>query len=253
MRLNLKRLIGIKVQRELDRIEVLQWAHFFFSTLAFMMMFKINGFGIFELIGIILFVVLYRLHFKLVNGLFYTFWTFSGFLFLLNFYWFYNGLFTFHSDILTYSSLLSIVFLGIQSFILSSPIYYPRVNWWEYDFRFRHDLKIMVKDSDKEFEGRLTDLRRGAGCLLLFDDLTIGAIVNVDLKGSQTSEPAPAGLKAEIMSKREDTIGRGITYGVRFVFSGQEEELAYRDFARSWKLELHSRKQRKFEKVEDPT
>ncbi len=70
---------------------------------------------------------------------------------------------------------MSAVLLGIEMYKLYGPIYYPLVNWWEYDFRFRSDVKVLVSLPDQAMvEGRLTDLRRKAGCVVLFDEMHVG-------------------------------------------------------------------------------
>ena len=53
------------------------------------------------------------------------------------------------------------------------------VKWWIYDFRYRNDVKIIVyhfSDIKKEtkINGRLTDVRRGAGCITLFENFPVG-------------------------------------------------------------------------------
>ena len=57
---------------------------------------------------------------------------------------FFQGIFTFQTSIISYNYLLGMLFLFMGMYTLSSPIYYPMVKWWIYDFRYRNDVKILV-------------------------------------------------------------------------------------------------------------
>jgi hypothetical protein len=100
----------------------------------------------------------------------------------------------------------------IEMIILFSPIYFPIVSWWNYDFRFRHDLKIQVRNVESvEKIARLSDLRRGAGCVSSFEDYAIGSDITlvVKLAGREFE------LEAEIFSRRQYSLGRPFIYGVK--------------------------------------
>jgi len=113
------------------------------------------------------------------------------------------------------------------------------VNWWEYDFRFRHDLKIKIEgDNEKEFEGRLTDLRQGAGCILSFEDFEVGKKIKIKI----SSESPQQIYEAEIKSSRRNIDGRPKIYGVYFTNNDKE----IRKIIEKWKIELKQRKWNKY-------
>jgi hypothetical protein len=132
--------------------------------------------------------------------------------------------------------------LGVEVYILSSPIYYPRVMWWEYDFRYRTDLKVDIfSEATEKSESRITDLRRNAGCIASFEEIKPGTIIKVEspryFKGI---------LEVEIISKRIYSLGRPFSYGVKFCLNNPEEVSAYNDLLNFWKNESIERRQRKF-------
>ena len=130
-------------------------------------------------------------------------------------------------------------------YILSSPIYYPRVSWWEYDFRYRDDLRIKVKSNESEFDARLTDLRRYAGCVALFEEVKMGDEIMVTAKVEDIS----VNLRGQVMSKRRDLIGRPLIYGVKFKFDSRSNRKRYLELVRLWKIEKNSKRKLKFAHV----
>ncbi len=173
-----------------------------------------------------------RVYYKSLQKLLYTFWTMTFFFTIYILYGFLKAK-SLDSDFLLVVYIVLILILMIQSYVLSSPIYYPLVRWWEYDFRYRHDLKITLECEGINVEGRLTDLRRGAGCVLSFEDFNIGSIVKI--KYMTMDELLLA--SAKIVSKREYSIGRGISYGIRFQFNDKEQRERLREFSKLWKKE----------------
>lgn len=104
------------------------------------------------------------------------------------------------------------VLLALGAWQISSPLYYPMVQWWEYDFRFRPDIRIWVEDGDTGYRARLTDLRRNAGCVVMFHAVPEGSSINVktDVMNQRFA------IRAEIVSRKEPILGRAFIYGVRF-------------------------------------
>jgi hypothetical protein len=141
--------------------------------------------------------------------------------------------------------LISTIILIMKMYILSSPIYYPRVSWWEYDFRYRDDLKIDVKDHEHEYEARLTDLRRFAGCVALFEELKLGHEIVISAK----VDDELVNLRGQVMSKRRDLIGRPLIYGVQFKFDSRSNKKRYIRLVRLWKKEKNSKRKLKFAHV----
>jgi hypothetical protein len=130
-------------------------------------------------------------------------------------------------------------------YILSSPIYYPRVSWWEYDFRYRDDLRIKVKSGESEYEARLTDLRRYAGCVGLFEELKLGDEIIVNAKIDDVTMI----LRGQVMSKRRYLIGRPVIYGVMFKFDSRVNKKRYIQLVQMWKKEKNNKRKLKFAHV----
>jgi hypothetical protein len=130
-------------------------------------------------------------------------------------------------------------------YILSSPIYYPRVSWWEYDFRYRDDLRIIVKAGESEYEARLTDLRRYAGCVGLFEELKLGDEIIINAKINNVT----MFLRGQVMSKRRYLIGRPVIYGVMFKFDSRVNKKRYIQLVQMWKKEKNNKRKLKFAHV----
>ena len=126
---------------------------------------------------------------------------------------------------------------------MSSPLFYPRLQWWVYDFRIRDDIKIYVTTQTTEVPARLTDLRREAGCFVIFDEYPIGDIFHIKTRFLDEMIE----FKTEIFSKREPCPGLGISYGVKFLFDSDEEKRLYHRFRRYWKVKSRGRIRRKFQ------
>jgi hypothetical protein len=126
--------------------------------------------------------------------------------------------------------LLSFFFLLMACYIISSPLYYPRFHWWEYDFRFRADIRCWVEVDGKQFRGRLSDMRRGAACLELFHTMPVGhpILITVEILNQNFI------LSGEVRSKREPIIGRSIVYGVKFVNQDIEQKQRLKFLTNYW-------------------
>lgn len=138
--------------------------------------------------------------------------------------------------------LSSLVLLGFESYQLWTPIYYPIVSWWEYDFRYRHDVKIKIIFAGETSEGRLNDIRRGAGCVVAFKNIGIGEPLQVELEEGKV-------FKVEIMSKRYYSLGRPLSYGVRFDLTEETDRINYDNYCLKWKRERKRKRMAKFEPV----
>jgi hypothetical protein len=126
---------------------------------------------------------------------------------------------------------ISVVFLVFACYIISSPLYYPRVNWWEYDFRFRADLRCWVEVDGQQYRARLSDLRRGAACLELFHNIPLNTPFQVNLEVLNQNFT----LTGEARSKREPIIGRSIIYGVKFVHPDLEHKQRLKLLTNYWR------------------
>ena len=237
---------NFKLRRDLDKIKFVHWGQFVFLFYALYQEYKLGVLGVVSLLTYsVILTGFYNLYFKTAQKLFYTFWTFSFIAFLYQGFSFLLFFFFYDFASLNYLYLMSLVFLFTEIYFLSSPIYFPRVSWWEYDFRYRDDIKIKVLSGDKKLTGRLTDIRRGAGCLVLFDQLKVGESINIEAKDKYRK----IFLRGEIMSKREYSIGRGTTYGVKFHFEEDDLKKQFQEFCLYWKEERRTKILRKFSKI----
>jgi hypothetical protein len=209
MKINLQ---SLRLKNDVHRTRLLHALHLFFVSLFVFARF-LNGTSgfLWTLLSFALVLIYYNFFWKTIKNLYYTFWTFSSLLLIFIFFQIYFV--EFHSA--TYSLLLAAIFLIAEMYVLSSPIYYPVVNWWDYDFRFRYDLPLKTKIAETEVEGRLTDLRRRAACIVLFEDISVGERLDLEMQFDE-HRFIPT---IEIMSKRQYSLGRPFHYGVSFRFN----------------------------------
>jgi hypothetical protein len=120
--------------------------------------------------------------------------------------------------------------LAIACYIISSPLYYPRFHWWEYDFRFRADIRCWVEVEGKQYRGRISDLRRGAACLELFNSMPVGQAIQINSQILNQNFT----LFAEVRSRREPIIGRSIIYGIKFVNNDLEQKQRLKFLTNYW-------------------
>lgn len=178
----------------------------------------------------ILLLVAYNFYYNALSNLYYSYWNMSlifGIYYLVslgrNFLVLSNpmigGLFC-----------LSLIFLVIACYIISSPLYYPRFHWWEYDFRFRADIRCWVEVDDQQHRGRLSDLRRGAACVELFHNVPVGTNIHINVEVLNQNFT----LTAEVRSRREPIIGRSVVYGVKFVNTDLEQKQRLKFLTNYW-------------------
>jgi hypothetical protein len=159
----------------------------------------------------------------------------------------FKGIWVYPSPIFFYLYALAFIFFSIEIYILFSPIYYPVISWWEYDFRYRDELKVKTKyfvgkEGEQSVEGRLTDLRREAGCLVLLNKLSIGEVISVEYENIAIKHS----FTAKIISRREPLVGRGFVYGVKFYFKDDEAKEDFENFVYLWKVDNKMRKRKKY-------
>jgi hypothetical protein len=183
------------------------------------------------ILQLILLVISYNFYFSALSNLFYSFWNMS---FIFGVYYSLSMTRNFlvlgnpFIGVLFFSSIL---FLLIACYIISSPLYYPRFHWWEYDFRYRAEIKCWVEIDGVQMRGRLSDLRRGAACLELFHVISI----NHSIKIHSVILNQNFHLDAEVRSKREPIIGRSIIYGIKFINNDLEQRQRLKLLTNYWK------------------
>lgn len=255
----------LQIKQDMDKIIVLHMGQLVFLAMALLielMTFQEKQWVFFKIIFV---GIVSLLFYKTLKHLYYTFWAFSIFFllfYLTNFFGSFSGEGTFS---LMNCYLFAMLLLAIEMYLLYSPIFYPVVRWWEYDFRYRHDLKAIVsietdkentesaitenketvKIEKKEYVGRMTDVRRNAGCIQLFENLKVSenVIINVSLD-DQTSKI----FKGKIISKRQYSIGRPWNYGIKMKFENIDEQKNYKEFEFNWKTDRQDKIRQKFEK-----
>jgi hypothetical protein len=188
------------------------------------------------------FLYLTKPYYKTIKHRYYTYWTFSAMLFIYLLIKINEQFFQVHQNHIGVLYTLAALILIIKMYILSSPIYYPRVSWWEYDFRYRDDVRITIKKAEHILEARLTDLRRLAGCVALFEELKLGEEIIVNAKVGQESVT----LRGQVMSKRRELLGRPLIYGIQFKFDSRTNKKRYGLLEKMWKKEKHSKRKSKF-------
>ena len=232
MKLSLNKL---KLKQDIDRFEVLHWGVFFFLLLGALYQCVSHGGWFLFLIQVCFFTFFFFFLRKLLRDLYYSFWTFTG---LLAIFLVFKIVRVDFWEFSFFSYLTSLSLLATEAYLLWTPIFYPMISWWEYDFRYRNDLKVKAIVDAQEIEGRLTDLRKGAGCISLFKELKVGEYVHIELEDGKS-------FKVEIMSKRYYSLGRPLSYGVRFELVEESEKQEFRLFSKFWR---NSRKQKRKEK-----
>lgn len=229
---------------ETKTIKFLMRAFFFLIHLAIMTEFVDNP--KFRIgLRLVFFLWLAKPYYKTIKHRYYTYWTFSALLFVYLLFKIYEQFYILNNDHIGILYLVSSLLLIIKMYLLSSPIYYPQISWWEYDFRYRDDLKISVKSGENDFSARLTDLRRQAGCVAMFEDLKLGEeiVINAALDEDNVL------LRGIVMSKRRDVIGRPLIYGVQFKFDSKSNKKRYTALERLWKKQKNSKRKMKFAHV----
>lgn len=229
---------------ETKTIKFLMRAFFFLIHLAIMT--EIVATPKFKLfVRLLFFLWLAKPYYSTIKHRYYTYWTFSALLFFYLLFKIYEQFFVLDNEHIGILYLISTLILVFKMYLLSSPIYYPQVSWWEYDFRYRDDLKIMVKSGENEFAARLTDLRRLAGCVAVFEELKLGDEIVINA----TMDEDNVMLRGIVMSKRRDVIGRPIIYGVQFKFDSKSNKKRYIRLERLWKKQKNNKRKLKFAHV----
>jgi hypothetical protein len=225
-------LIRFNLQNSYDKVKFLTLLQFILVLIAFvseaLVTHSVVYFSFF--FQLILLIFTYNFYYKALSQLYYSYWNIS---FILAIYYIFSmtrNFLVIDSPMIGTLFFFSLILLGIACYIISSPLYYPRVHWWEYDFRFRADIRCMVEVNGQQFRGRLSDLRRGAACLELFSHAQIGQPIQINLEILNQNFT----LYAEIRSKREPILGRSIIYGIKFVNSDLEQKQRLRLLSNYW-------------------
>lgn len=182
------------------------------------------------LVQLLILVVTFNFYHNSLKYLSYSFWNIS---FLLIVYYLLSlsrNFLVLGQPLVGMLFLMSLIVILVACYIISSPLYYPRVHWWEYDFRFRADIRCMADVGGKQYRGRLSDLRRGAACLELFCHTPVGQPIQIHLEILNQQFV----LFAEVRSKREPILGRSIIYGIKFTDNDLEQKQRLKLLTNYW-------------------
>lgn len=144
-----------------------------------------------------------------------------------------------------YFSFLGLIFLFMNAYIMSSPLFFPRVQWWEYDFRYRGDLKIKIDHNGDRFPARLTDLRRSEACVEAFEDMKIRETFNLEIELDEKL----FSIKGEIKTKKQIIPGRPFRYGIKIEFISPLQRKNFYELEKYWKNQKKVKMRRKFSDV----
>jgi hypothetical protein len=178
-----------------------------------------------------LLLIIFNFFYRALTNLFSSYWNIS---FILAFYYVVSAgrnLLIIGHPFIGLTFVLSFILLLIAGYIISSPLYYPRFTWWEYDFRFRADIRCFAEVDGSQYPARLSDLRRGAACMELFTHIPVGQVVQIHTEILNQNFT----FSAEVRSKREPIIGRSNVYGVKFVNNDLEQKQRLRFLANYWR------------------
>jgi len=225
-------MLKLNLQNSYDKVKFLTILQFVFVFIGFVSealvtQSVLNFSFIFQFI---LLLVSYNFYYSALSNLYYSYWNMSlifGIYYLVSLS---RNFLVMGNPTIGFLFLLSVCFLIMGCYIISSPLYYPRFHWWEYDFRFRADIRCWVEVDGKQFRGRLSDMRRGAACLELFNSMPVGhpILISVEILNQNFI------LYGEVRSKREPIIGRSIVYGVKFVNQDIEQKQRLKFLTNYW-------------------
>ena len=226
-------LSKFKIKDEFDKIVMITGFHLSLFLIAKLYEFIRYEFSFLSFLGLIFWFIYSRFFYRMVKNLFYSYWTFaiaSGIYIISDIY---SSLATYNDLSLFYFYCLSLLLLFFNCILLRTPLFYPVVSWWEYDFRYRNDIKATIKHDEKNEDARIVDLRGQAGGVAYFGDLEVGSTVLI----SPLYNDLKQDFSVEIVSKRKHSIGRPFVYGVRFKFSNDDDRNSFEKFAKFWQFE----------------
>ena len=155
-------------------------------------------------------IVFFMLFFRAIRRLLYSYWVFLCVLFLYVLISFFGSRELFLSEAFIF---LVILGLGVwQAYLMAGPTYYPRINWWEYDFRYRGDTKARMGIRDGFHDIRLNDIRMGEVSIYSFCELSPGEKIVVDkIDGMDEG----FSMEFDVVTVRTNIVGRPDIVGLR--------------------------------------
>lgn len=223
--------VSPSLEPEIKRVRSLQWAQFSFAFAAYFLSYWNvgNTFLWHSFVGCI-FLFFYSLYFRTVSNLYYSYWTFSGLFFILYIIGIIKNLSYDASTFAFWGYIVAWAALVAESYLLSKPTFFPMVNWWEFDFRYRRDLKAEVIEGENVYPARITDVRMNSIALHTFTDLRLDDPYRVKVYLGDESVI----LDLALLTHREQTLGRGIIYGAFLNLSSSRNRIVSLKLKQYW-------------------
>lgn len=222
----------LNLQKSYDKVKFLTILQFVMVIIAFVSEALVTKsmFYFSFIFQFVLLMAVYNFYYNALSNLYYSYWNLS---LIISVYYLVGSIRNFAAGypMIGFLFCLSLCFLIMACYIVSSPLYFPRVHWWEYDFRFRADIRCWVEIDGQQHLGRLSDLRRGAACLELFQHTNVGHPIHIHVEVLNQN----FSLNAEVRSKREPIIGRSIVYGIKFVNFDLEQKQRLKLLTNYWR------------------
>lgn len=241
------KILDSELGQYVEQAWVGQWLHFGLFVLIELFNLLhglISGWG---LVWLVLAVVFYRYFFRALRELSYSYWTFAGCYGLLFVHRFI--LFFVFSPERAWNHLVYLLALGIlawQARRLFRPLLFPKVSWWEYDFRYRDDVKVFFHPASNpatRWEGRLIDWQKSEACLVAFGEFPLGEKLALEIA---YQDQAPLLVNATIYSQRHGPPGRGLLYGIGLQFPSEQQAQQFFQFTQDWAHNSIVKKKRKY-------
>ena len=228
----MRKIFDIDTTDDFQRARIIQFGLMLTTVFLCVVMHKYERqiFNFSFILELLFLLLMFNFYFKAQRNRNYAYW---GISFILSLYILRAVLqYTFidYNALILYFSFLSFIFLAINVYIMSSPIFYPRVQWWEYDFRYRGDLKAITEVENQTLESRLTDLRRDAACIELFEILEIGSRIAVTVEVDDIKYQIPAIIK----TRTQLIPGRPWRYGIKIDFMDNQHKSEFAELKRKW-------------------
>lgn len=191
--------------------------------------------------------ILFNFYFRAQKNRNYAYWGISICIFIYLLRAILQYTFVDYNALILYFSFLSSIFLIINIYIMSSPLFYPRVQWWEYDFRYRGDLKATVNLNNDEYDSRVTDLRRDAVCVEVFESLNVDQNVSLNIFFENKNYK----IDGTIKTITQLLPGRPFRYGVKVDLKELASKQDFNELRRGWSDSNKVKLRKKFTKIKN--
>lgn len=182
-------------------------------------------------------LMIFRGYIKSLKNFNYGFWGFSAVILVFILKSAVVFFFVSFNQLLIILSLFALILFLINSYTMSSPLYYSRVQWWEYDYKYRADLKIKLNIDNQNYPARLSDLRRSEASVEAFEVFKIDTKGKIILKYDETVYE----LEFVIKSFKSIINGRPNRYGVKFKKNNKSFSAIKKIWAKNKSVKLRSK------------